>query len=180
MLKISLTLLSVAAAAVGLRPEPAAAFGPGAVIVTLRNASTALDDGNLEALAACFDVGRTPHVWVEDSDGKGHMASGRDSYALAAVGVDGKPFAAASIAAFTEAAVQKIGAVEGRAVKTTLVSVRADCASAECSYGVADLDRIYEAEGKSITVRVRVTALMRYDNDAHGFRVFHWHESVRG
>jgi hypothetical protein len=178
MLKISLSVLTIAAATFGLRPEPPV-VGPGSVLATMRKASAALDSGDADVLAACFDVGRTPHVWVEDGDGKGRMASGPDSYALAAVGADGKAFEATSLEAFAQNATLRIGAVEGRAVETKLVSVMADCASAECSFAVADVERTYEGKGKATIRRVKITALMRYDNEANGFRVFHWHESLR-
>jgi len=177
MRKISLTLLPLAAAAVSLHPAPAPAYGPGAVLATLRRATAALDQGHADDLRACFDLGRTPHVWFETDAGEGRMAGPTEACALTGVGADGQPFEADSLAKFTASALKDIGGRE-RAVTSKLLSVRADCASAECSFAVADVERTYAGK-EPTSLRVRITALMRYDHEARGFSIFHWHESLR-
>lgn len=180
MHKISLGFLTLAAATVGSLPRDAAPmFGPGAVVAAMRSASAALDAGDVEALRACFDLGRKPHVWVQEDGGDGHMADAATGYALTAVDASGKAFEATSLAAFAELFAARAGAGAGRALTSKVQAVRADCASPECSFAVADVERTYGATDEPVVVRVRVTALMRYDDDTHGFRVFHWHESAR-
>lgn len=178
MHKISLGILTLATA-FSLSRSPAPAFGPGAVIATMRDVNAALDAGDAKALRQTFDLTREPHVWVEEEGADGRMGSADRDAALAAVGADGRPFEASALATFPAQLLQATGAREGRKVTSKLVAVRADCASAECSFAVADLERTFDLADAKRVVRVRVTALMRYDNGAHAFRIFHWHESVR-
>ncbi|MEZ5962508.1 MAG: hypothetical protein R3F56_01560 [Planctomycetota bacterium] len=180
MYKISFGCLSVAVALGGVSRTPAPAFGPGGVIATMRHITAALDAGDAKALRQSFDLTRETHTWVEESGAEGHMGRAGEDGALTAVGADGEPFEVAALTALPARLLQVTGADSARKVSSKMVAVRADCASAECSFAVADVERTYDAGSEAEhVVRVRVTALMRYDNDAHGFRVFHWHESVR-
>jgi hypothetical protein len=180
MHKLAVSLVTVVAAATAFPPMTSPVPGPGGVIAALRDVSTALDRGDAAAVVRVFDARRKPDLWIEESAGKGRMGSADDAFAFTAVAADGKPFEARSIEAFTTAMLGGIASGEGREVATKLVSIRADCASPECSFGLADLERTYQGRGgKATTQRLRITALLRYDDDTRGFRIFHWHESLR-
>jgi hypothetical protein len=60
----------------------------------------------------------------------------------------------------------------------TLRTIRANCRSGDCSLVTLEFDSTTAGTaGSARSVRMRATALLRYDEEHAGFRVFHWHAS---
>lgn len=152
-------------------PAPHAAAGPGAVIEAVRQLLAAQSAADADAIMRVLDTsGDHLYGFDLDADGKAKEVTEDATMAFYDVTSDGKAIAANN----AHAATKLLFACSG---KRTLRSIRANCHSAECSMATCEFDCVTGAGDKATTTRMRATALLRYDDKRHGFRVFHWHAS---
>lgn len=159
-------------------PAPPRA-GPGGVITALQSFVRALDTGNRDALTD-FMAAKAPGLEMafEGDDAEMREKAG-PVVSFFDVAANGDSIAARSRDDAVRTLLAEVGGTDARRVQTKIIGIHADCPSADCSYGVVAFERHYDAGGANgkTTVPMRATALVRYDEAAKHFRIFHWHAS---
>ncbi len=165
------TVLLLAAAAFSWPKTETAIPGPGAVVTAVKQLLAAQSAADAAALSKVLDV-TGDHLYGFDLDaaGKPKEVTENATMTFYDVTADGKALAASS----ADGATQLLLAAAGT---RTLRSIRANCHSAECSMATCEFDHTVGTGDKATTTKMRATALLRYDDKLHGFRVFHWHAS---
>jgi hypothetical protein len=170
-----LSLASAGALITSSSPPAPPIPGPHGVIAAVKEFVRALDAGDAKALAAVFGGGYRADFWSEDAEGKGRQVTGPNRFAFCDVGADGRAIVCTSVQDFTETLARAAGPSKERKLASRLIEIRADCASKECSYAIADVERVYRDGDEVKTQLVRATALLNHDESR--FRVYHWHAS---
>lgn len=169
----SLASVTLALAAVVLPSfgSPAAPPGPGAAIVAVERFLAAQDKGDIDELIACFDGKAEAMVGYDLKDGERKNFSGPSPMPWCDIDRDGKPLHAAKPDFLLKM-------ISGHTGKRTILKLRADCRSPECSIATVDFTWTRRERDTDIVLPVRATALLRYDAKETRFRLFHWHASL--
>lgn len=189
MRKLSMTLIAPLLAAAGLVVVPAVppplappVPGPGAVVSAVNGFLKAVDQQDRERVARSF----APLHRGEDITCGFDPATGalRDlptvgDLVFHDVDAQGNPITATDRKSATEALLTAVGGVD-RELATTIRSVRAGCPGPECSWGVVEFDRTFRRGAHHVTVPMRATVLVRYQDEEPRMRIFAWHAAPAG
>ena len=184
-----LPILAVVGGSVALVSRTAAPVpGPGGVIDTMQDFITALDTGSARSLGAILDVQKSPGFVVQpDASSKWGFKEVKRAYSPRFVDVtwDDQAFSVQDRKQFIHKVHSGITRSKQKAsgMQTKIISLRAECPSADVSYAVIEFERSYTIEGKSRgSKRMIGTALLRHVRKAKDgdpdFRIFQWHASV--
>ena len=186
---LAFPLVAILGAGMTLLPaRPTTPPGPGGVIDTVKDFITALDSGHTKTLAAVLDVqvrGRDGMIVVPDQEKPWgfRQAQTTPSPRFVDVAWDGHTIAESDRKQFLHHVHSDIARtkVAGRGMASKIISIRADCPSADVSYAIVEFERSYTVAGKSQgTQRFIATALLRHvekkaSTSAPDFRIFHLH-----
>lgn len=156
------------------RVAPAAAAGPGGVYQLHLDLLEALDDGDGKAIAGLLADSRRGLTWRDGEWGEQH------GFLAFGTTVAGKAVAADTRVEGLELLLDLADADhgKGRPWKTSLVSMWADCPSADISFATLEFERRRAGEGDDAVRRYRATSLVSHTKGK--WKLWHIHVSPAG
>ncbi len=171
-------LLAVASLALSA-PAPLPVPGPGAVIEAIQKFTQAIDSSDRASLGNAFATSCRCVSYRFDDRQEIKPSTDAMELAFTDVAVDGRVLTANSRQAAVDQLLEDV-AGKVHPVKTTIRSIRADCPSADCSWGVVDFEREYRQGETKVVVPMRATVLVQFEKGKPGVSIFSWHASVLG
>ena len=159
-------------------PTAAPVRGPGAVMEALKQFVQAVDQGDRVHLERAFTDLRHRDRYSFDDTGKLVQLPGEfGELSFQDVGADGSVLVRNDRKGAIAALLDGVGG-KGLGLKTRIRSICADCPGPECSWATVELDRSFLRGEEKVTIPLRATVLVRYQDEEPRMRIFLWHCSA--